>query len=74
MKKNAEKNEVHLEPLTALEFLESYNQNMPPDYPQVTMEMMDKFRTSHANLFKDKNTWTLDSHRKRMIEWLRYHQ
>lgn len=57
-------------PMTAHEFLKSFNDNMPKGYPLVTMEILAKFKLAHPQLFKVPNRWTLDLHRKRMIEWL----
>lgn len=56
--------------LTAAEFLESYNKNMPEGYPHVTLVILEKFKEAHPSLFKNNSAWTLDLHRKRMIEWL----
>lgn len=70
MKKASERIVPNEVPLSATEFKESFNQNMPAGYPHVTLEIMDKFRFAHPNLFKKPNVWTLDLHRKRMIEWL----
>ena len=57
-------------PMTAQEFLKSFNDNMPQGYPLVTPEILEKFKLAHPHLFKSPNLWTLDLHRKRMIEWL----
>ncbi|OHA92022.1 MAG: hypothetical protein A3J09_00800 [Candidatus Zambryskibacteria bacterium RIFCSPLOWO2_02_FULL_51_21] len=57
-------------PLTNAEFLESYNKNMPEGYPRVTLSQLERFKEVHASLFKNKGVWTLDHHRKRMIDWL----
>lgn len=57
-------------PLTSAEFMESFNANMPEGYPHVTLAILEKFKAAHPNLFKTGNHWTLDLHRKRMIEWL----
>ena len=57
-------------PLTNTEFLESYNKNMPEGYPLVSLALLDKFKQTHLKLFKADGTWSLDQHRKRMIEWL----
>lgn len=56
--------------LTALEFLESYNKNMPKDYPHVSLTILQKFKDEHLSLFKGSGLWSLDQHRKRMIDWL----
>ena len=57
-------------PMTDLEFRDSFNQNMPEGYPHVTLEIMEKFKSAHPVLFRSRNKWNLDQHRKRMIEWL----
>ena len=56
--------------MTAAEFMESYNQNMPAHFPHVTTAILEKFKLAHPSLFKAKGAWSLDQHRKRMIEWL----
>ena len=57
-------------PLTEAEFLESYNKNMPEGYPRATLSLLEKFKVAHTSLFKGKGVWTLDQHRKRLIDWL----
>ena len=57
-------------PLTNIEFLESYNKNMPEGYPHVSLAILEKFKAVHLSLFKANGAWSLDQHRKRMIEWL----
>ena len=57
-------------PMSEAEFLASYNANMPEGYPHVSLAIMEKFKLVHQNLFKGKSIWSLDHHRKRMIEWL----
>jgi hypothetical protein len=56
--------------LTAAEFLETYNKNMPKGYPHVSMEILQRFKNEHVSLFKTHGLWSLDQHRKRMIDWL----
>lgn len=57
-------------PLTIHEFQKSYNENMPMEHPQVSLEQLQKFKAQHPSLFKADNSWSLDQHRKRIIEWL----
>lgn len=57
-------------PMTIEEFQKSYNENMPMEHPQVSIEQLEKFKAQHPNMFKGDNSWSLDQHRKRMIEWL----
>ena len=56
--------------LTNDEFLESYNENMPQGYPLVSLAILEKFKDGHLTLFKANGLWSLDQHRKRMIDWL----
>jgi len=70
MKKPSERIVPNEAPLTKAEFMESYNKNMPEGYPLVSLTLLDKFKEAHSSLFKAPNIWTLEQHRKRMIEWL----
>ncbi len=57
-------------PMSAKEFMESFNKNMPLGYPRASLAILEKFKQAHASLFKSNGSWSLDQHRKRMIEWL----
>ncbi|MSR87970.1 MAG: hypothetical protein EXS69_02290 [Candidatus Zambryskibacteria bacterium] len=57
-------------PLTIHEFLKSYNDNMPRNHPQVSLTQLQKFKEQHTSMFKSDGAWSLDQHRKRLIEWL----
>jgi hypothetical protein len=70
MKKSPRPTPISELPMTEAEFLTSYNQNMPESYPHVSLSIMQRFKEAHTNLFKGKGFWSLDQHRKRMIEWL----
>lgn len=56
--------------LSDTEFLASFNKNMPTGYPHLTVALLNKFKEVHPSLFKGKGLWTLDQHRKRIINWL----
>jgi len=51
-------------------FLESYNQNIPADFPHATITTLKKFQETHPTLFKQKDAWSVTRHRKRLIDWL----
>lgn len=70
MKKSPRPTPVSELPMTEAEFLESYNRNMPEGYPRVSSAILKRFKEAHGSLFKGKGEWSLDQHRKRMIEWL----
>ena len=56
--------------VTASDFLASYNQNMPEGFPRVSAALMKKFKEEHPLLFKRDDLWSLDQHRKKLIDWL----
>jgi uncharacterized membrane-anchored protein YhcB (DUF1043 family) len=56
--------------ITQADFLKSYNQNMPSSFPRASASLLNKFREEHQSLFKHGDMWSLDLHRKKVIEWL----
>ncbi|MFA6475983.1 MAG: hypothetical protein WCV68_01055 [Candidatus Paceibacterota bacterium] len=56
---------------TSLEaFVLYYNQNIPESHPRATVAALEQFQATHAVLFDDKKTWTIDKHRRRLMDWL----
>ena len=56
--------------ISLADFLKSYNQNMPASFPRVSVAMLKKFKDEHPLLFKHGDSWSLDEHRKKIIDWL----
>jgi hypothetical protein len=56
--------------LSLTDFLKSYNKNLPQGFPQATAELLQKFKESHASFFKHGELWSLDEHRKKIVDWL----
>ena len=56
--------------ISVTEFLESYNKNMPVGWPRATTALLQKFRDEHAPLFTHGEQWSLDQHRKKLMDWL----
>jgi len=56
--------------ISLLDFLGSFNKNMPAGYPLTTAALLQEFKESHEALFKNGDSWSLDLHRKRLIDWL----
>ena len=56
--------------LTLSEFLKSFNQNMPSNFPQVSEKQLMRFKKEHESLFKKSDTWSLDQYRKKVMDWL----
>ncbi|MFH0804107.1 MAG: hypothetical protein V1896_00710 [Candidatus Zambryskibacteria bacterium] len=70
MKNNSNEPKLNEIPLSLSQFLESFNQNMPDNFPQASMEILLKFKREHEVLFRKNNTWSLDQHRKKVMDWL----
>jgi hypothetical protein len=62
--------ELNQEFTTRAVFMEWYNVHIPSGFPRVTVDMLKKFQTSHPMLFKEGNSWSVDKHRKRLMDWL----
>jgi hypothetical protein len=58
---------------TSTDFLESYNTMIPFGFPKATTALMKKFQASHPLLFKHGDSWSIDKHRKRLMDWLSTH-
>ncbi len=56
---------------TLLDFMASYNENLPVIFPRASEELLKEFRSGHAGLFPSGNGWTLDQHRRKVMDWLR---
>jgi hypothetical protein len=51
-------------------FVQYYNSTIPETFPRVTTKVLEQFKTSHAELFKGGSEWTIDKHRKKLMDWL----
>lgn len=56
--------------LTPAQFLAAYNEKLPAEFPQATSALLREFKQRHGNLFKDGGAWSLDQHRKKVMDWL----
>jgi len=62
--------EVNFNELSMEEFILYYNQNIPISFPEATKEALKEFQETHASLFDKSKAWTIDKHRRRVIDWL----
>ena len=54
------------------DFLALYNENLPAAFPKASMELLEEFKSTHAALFPRRgNGWSLDQHRRKVMDWLR---
>lgn len=56
---------------TLAEFLKLYNENLPTAFPRASTALLEEFRVAHASVFKSPHAWSLDQHRKKVMDWLR---
>jgi len=70
MKKYGEELRIGQRQTSLLDFLESYNKNMPKGFPLATALLLKKFKDAQPGLFKNGDLWSLDQHRKKLIDWL----
>lgn len=68
-KKNREL-EVNQVPTTMAVFMETYNKSIPSGFPAASMPALKKFQALHPILFKKGDEWSIDKHRKKLMDWL----
>ena len=76
MKNNyKQEQEVNFVGTTLEVFVQYYNQNIPAAFPRATKEALAEFQTTHPALFDESKLWTIDKHRRRLMDWLpSYHE
>ena len=59
---------------TLADFVALYNENLPSIFPKASEELLKEFRTGHMSLFPTGRGWSLDQHRRKVMDWLRSRQ
>ena len=59
--------------LSSKDFIVFYNENLPERFPQASPPFLREFKKTHPKLFGEDNTWSLDQHRKKFMDWLPQH-
>lgn len=57
-------------PISLADFLESFNKNMPSNFPRASVGLLNQFKAAHDKLFAHGDSWSLERHRKRLMDWL----
>lgn len=58
-----------------VDFLALYNENLPEAFPKASTGLLEEFRSIHKALFsRGGNVWSLDQHRRKVMDWLRTHK
>jgi hypothetical protein len=56
--------------ITISEFVVAYNKTIPAEWPKANKELMQKFREANPSIFRHGELWSIDLHRKKIIDWL----
>jgi hypothetical protein len=70
MKKYSAELEISEMRISLGDFLKSYNKSIPLGFPRVSTALLKKFKETHPLFFKHGDLWSLDEHRKKIIDWL----
>ena len=54
---------------SSVDFMEFYNRTIPIGFPRLTEELLKKFRNENSALFKDGELWSMEKHRKEVVDW-----
>lgn len=62
--------DVNLVAMPVADFVAYYNKNIPESFPRVSLKLLEDFRAAHLSLFKNEDEWSIDKHRKKLMDWL----
>ena len=68
--RDKEQQRINEAPVTLAAFLKGYNKNISTNFPRASVAMLKKFQETHPALFNGKDGWSIDKHRKKLIDWL----
>ena len=74
MKRKSFESEANIAKTAMEPFIVAYNKTIPVGFPRATPEALEQFRVTHTILFKGKSGWSVDKHRKRVMDWLSSYQ
>jgi hypothetical protein len=69
LKKVEKKPDESLTLITSQEFLASFNKNMPEGFKHASLQLLEKYKHENPSLFKHGDLWSLDEHRKKVMDW-----
>ena len=55
------------------DFCGEYNKDLPASFTPVSVSLLTEYRRSHPEAFRNGGNWTLDQHRKKIMDWLPMH-
>ena len=74
MKRKSFESELNSAQTSIADFIEAYNKTIPPSFPRASAAALQQFQISHPILFKKGTGWSVDKHRKRLMDWLSSYQ
>jgi hypothetical protein len=70
MKKYVDELSVSEVRMPLVDFLKSYNKGLPAGFPRSSRALLEKYKTLHPLFFKNGDLWSLDEHRKKVLDWI----
>lgn len=70
MKKYVEELSISEVRMPLANFLKSYNEGLPKSFPRSSVALLKKYKELHPLFFKHGDLWSLDEHRKKILDWL----
>jgi hypothetical protein len=70
MKKYSEELSVSEARVPLADFLKSYNKGLPKGFPRSSTALLKKYKVLHPLFFKHGDLWSLDEHRKKVLDWI----
>ncbi|MGH7175538.1 MAG: hypothetical protein ACREGR_04235 [Minisyncoccia bacterium] len=55
------------------EFIARYNEGLPATFPKASAALLKEYRTKYPGQFKPDGLWSLEIHRKKVMDWLPAH-
>lgn len=70
MKENNDALKLNQTVTSLLVFMEEYNKSIPASFPRASVNILKQFQALHPILFRNSDQWSIDRHRKRVMDWL----
>ena len=61
--------DLNLVEMDTKKFKDDYNRSIPDSFPRVTVGILNIFQETYPSLFKRNKLWTIDKHRKKVMDW-----
>jgi hypothetical protein len=73
VKESVVKPDPNLIETSTSDFVQYYNKNIPETFPRASLSTLERFQANYPELFKRSGKWTIDKHRKKLMDWLSSH-